>query len=383
MRPAILLPALALAVALVAGCRGGGGDPLPLGESRASCGTCHAEQLDAFETSPHAQSSRSPVLAAMLPRVEEAWGLAARARCESCHAPQHAEGDDDVTCLSCHAAVGNRAERDGRLVIDPTPGLAGPFADADAGHAHGTRPSTFLATPSLCGTCHEVTGPELFVEPTLTEHLASPAFADGEHCADCHMPAIDDGPIAVGAERVRARRDHSFVGVDPPWGASPEDAAIAAERTRVLLASALDLRAHEADDGAIVIEVENIARGHDVPTGIAMLRDLGVDAVWIDERGDRSATERVLDLADRPMRGDLPVALPTDADRIEHHRLAPGEIRTLRLLPPPGATALHLTLVARAIRPDALQALSLESLTPQLPLHLLGDRIVAVTPRDH
>ncbi|MDQ3034918.1 MAG: hypothetical protein M3Y87_21095, partial [Myxococcota bacterium] len=151
-----------------------------------------------------------------------------------------------------------------------------------------------------------------------------------------------------------------------------EEAARAAERTRALLASALELRAH-LEDGAVILELENVARGHDVPTGIAMLRELGVDAIWIDAHGARSAPERLLELGDRPMRGDRPVALPTDADHIEHRRLAAGEIRTLRLIPPPDAVALELTVVARAIRPDALDALGLASRAAEVPLHHLAE----------
>lgn len=367
-----------LATIAAAGCgRRSASEALPHGDSRASCATCHPAQSDAFATSAHSRSSSSPVLEAMLPRVESAWGAAARARCESCHAPAHSSAEDDVTCISCHAAVGNRAERDGRLVVDPGAGLAGPFddAEADAQGAHATRRGSFLASPSLCATCHEVTGPELFVEPTWTEHQASPAFAEGEHCADCHMPALEPAPIATAATRSRARRDHSFVGFDPPWDAPPDEAARAAERTRALLASALALRARVAADGdtvAIEIEIENVARGHDVPTGVSMLRDLAVEATHLDAHGaPLAAPERVLELADRPMRGELPVALPTDADRIEVRRLAPGEIRTAHLAPPPGTASTELRVVARAIRRDALDALGLEAL--ETPTHVLAE----------
>lgn len=336
-----------------------GGEPLPYGESAAECGACHTTQHDAFAASSHAASARSPVLEALLPRVEAAWGSHARGRCESCHAPRHAEGDEGVTCLSCHAAVGNRAERDGLLVVDPGPGLAGPSHDA-VSPAHGTRPSTLLASPSLCGTCHEVTGPSLFVEPTLGEHLASPAFADGEHCMDCHMPLLEPD----------ARRDHGFVGLDPPWGASPEAAARAAERTLALLRAALALRASEAarTDGTRVVrvELENVARGHDVPTGIAMLRDVAVEVRW---GGLDAPPARVLELGDRMMRGDTEVDLPTDADRVEHRRLAPDEVRTIELPIPRGATGVELVLVARAFREGTLEALGLAHRRSDVPIH--------------
>jgi hypothetical protein len=354
-------------------------DVLPLGDSAADCAGCHVEQHDAFARSAHARSDRSPVLAAMLPRVEESWGAGARDRCESCHAPSHSTEDSAVTCISCHAAVGNRAERDGLLVIDPRPGLAGPFDDADADGAHATRASTLLASPSLCGTCHEVTGPALFVEPTLSEHLRSPAFADGEHCADCHMPELAAAPIARGAPQARRRLDHSFVGVDPPWGAEPADAALAAARTRELLASALVLRAALEPGSMLAVEIENVARGHDVPTGIASLRDIVVEATWVDREGARDVV-RAIELGDRPMRGDEPVALPTDADRLERRRLAPGEIRRATLAIPGDAVAVDVVLLARAFRGEVLDALDLAALAREVPTHTLATETLALLP---
>lgn len=42
-----------------------------------------------------------------------------------------------------------------------------------------------LRSASLCGTCHEVTGPGVFQEPTTTEFRA--ASQDDAACASCHF----------------------------------------------------------------------------------------------------------------------------------------------------------------------------------------------------
>ena len=363
----LVIVALALLSALGAGCRRTE-QGLPLGDSRGNCGACHTEQAEAFERSAHAHSAESPVLAALLPEVERAWGASAAEACSSCHAPQHAQQgehpDESVTCISCHAAVGNRAERDGRLVLDTGLGVAGPFEGPEAGEAHATRPSTFLASPSLCGTCHEVTGPGLFVEPTWTEHQASAAFAEGEHCMDCHMPAREDGP--AGGLRDRPRRDHAFVGVDPPWGASSSERQSASEATVALLRAALSLEVR-SDGDALTIEVANLSRAHSVPTGIAMLRELVVEVTWLDARGGVLEQSVAMVLHDQPTLAGSPTALPTDADDIEVHRLGAEETRRIRSVLVAGAVSARVQLAFRAFRQDVLDALRLDARGDEVP----------------
>lgn len=350
-----------LTVALALGCAPPADDPLPLGADSASCGTCHEDHHDEWAGSPHANASRSPVLAAMLPEVEAAWGALARDACESCHQPAHAPGDDGIGCVSCHAATGNTAERDGALVVDPSRGIAGPFGDAAPSVAHSTRPGGFLASPSLCGTCHELTGPNLVREPTLTEYRASPAAAEGRTCADCHMPAEAVRPIANDATTARATTSHRFVGFDPPWGAPADEAARAAERTRALLAEALDLRV-EARGGRLAITVANVGAGHSVPTGATFLRDL-----WVDVEVDgRVVASRVMTFGDQPMHGGTPVPLLTRADRVEGGSLAAGAARTAEVAVEGPA---EVVLRGRAVRDAVLEALALEALAAEIPTH--------------
>ncbi|HJL18962.1 MAG TPA: multiheme c-type cytochrome [Sandaracinaceae bacterium LLY-WYZ-13_1] len=355
-----LVPTLLL---LAVGCGAPAADEaLPLGPDAASCGGCHEEHTDQWATSPHARSVASPVFRAMLPDVEAAWGARARRQCEGCHAPEHSP-DEGIGCLSCHAAVGNHAERDGMLAVDPGRPLAGPLDDPEPTVAHRSRDGGFLASPSLCGTCHELTGPRLVDEPTLTEYRASPQAAEGLTCADCHLP--DDGtrPLSNDATRPRPARSHRFVGFDPPWGAPSDEASAAAERTRALLASALDLRV-EPVDGGVEVTVSNVGAGHAVPTGATFLRDL-----WVDVEVDGAlAVERVLELGDQPMRGGEPVALLTDADRVEKGSLAAGESRRV-FVPVAAGAPVTARLRGRAIRDSVLEALALADRRAEVPTH--------------
>lgn len=364
MRPLAILALFALAA-----CARTEG-PLPLGARVSDCATCHVDQADSFATSAHARSDRSPVLEAMIPHAREAWGEAAADRCVRCHAPSHAQllGDVDaeasVTCLTCHAAVGNRGERDGLLIVDPSAPIGGPHADAEATPAHASREAPLLGSPSLCGTCHEVTGPAVFVEETLSEHrVASPNPSDPT-CASCHMPRRSEGPIALEASNERARSEHGFVGLDPPWGASAEVRARARADAVALLASALSLEVVR-DGDAIEVRLTNVGARHAVPTGVAFLRDVWVDVEIVDDEGTETRT-RVIELGDQPTREGRAVALITDADDVIERRLAYGQTRAQRVEIAPGARAV-VALRARAFRQDVLVALDLEARAGEVP----------------
>ncbi len=303
----------------------------------------------------------------MLPRVAAAWGDDARARCVSCHAPGHG-GDDGIGCVACHSAIGNTAERDGRLVVDVGAPINGPFADPRATPAHGSRAYDLLGSPILCGTCHEVTGPNLFTEPTLTEHRASPAARAGAGCASCHMPELDPAPIAVGVDVVRRRVDHGFVGLDPPWGAPPAEATRAAERSRALLASALTIDAHAAGDG-VDVSVSTGLAGHAIPTGASFLRRIWIDVDFHGASGVVVTAPGVLELGARATRGGVAVALVTDADAVERRALEPGESRSFHVAAPiSGFTQAVVRLRARAITEEALAALGLTDRAGEVPV---------------
>lgn len=333
------------------------------------CGTCHSEQYEAWSSSRHGNSDDSPVFLALLPRVEESWGATARARCEGCHRPTHTR-DAVITCISCHAATGNRGG-DGSILLSGDLTIGGPSAISDAPHV--VRQSELLGAPDLCGSCHELTGPGLFVEPTHTEYRESWAADEGVSCADCHMPDRGLGPVADGATTERARRGHGFVGFDPPWGASEDEARRAAEATRELLAAALELEIEQVGE-ALEVRLVNRGAGHNVPTGASWLRDLWVDVELEDGDGALRNEARVLELGARPMAGDDEVALATDADRIVDLTLAPDEVLVGRV-ELGGAVRARVQLRGRALRNEIVTALGLEEHLDELPVHAIHDEL--------
>lgn len=334
---------------------------LPNGAGSTSCGDCHETHFDDFAFSPHARSADSPILQAMIVRVQQAWGQNAAERCVACHAPEHAP-DPGIGCTSCHAAVGNHAERDGELAIDLSAPLSGTLPDPVRTDAHRSRRRGFLLTDGLCGTCHELTGPNLVFEPTLTEFRASPQGAAGQTCTDCHM--TPDSIASLTAETPpRPRHSHRFVGFDPPWGAAEGESSRRATESRELVASALVLRAAFVDDEHLEIEIENVGAAHNVPTGAAFLRD-----IWVDvERRGEVVVPRVLSLGDQPRLGDANVALLTEADRVETRSLPAGQTRSVTL--DLARDQVRVVLKARAIRAEVLSALGLSERGVEVPLH--------------
>ena len=357
----------------------------------ASCATCHSDQATEWRKSRHSVSGASPVFNALLPAVARAWGDAARARCVSCHTPGHG-GDDGIGCVACHSAIGNSGDSDGRLLVDLGAPISGPFGDAIATPAHGSRTYDFLPSAELCGTCHEVTGPNLFKEPALTEYRASPAAANGKTCASCHMSAVLPGPIvalapdasgpasprATGlATPVRARVDHSFAGIDPAWGAPPDEAANAAAHAAALVSTAIQVNVTPTSDHGLDVSLTNQA-GHAVPSGAAFLRRIWIDVTFTDASGATNDENAVLVLGADPEKNGVATALITDADDVRSHVLAPGAVTTVHVAPPSaigtnggsGNVASHATvfLRARAITPEALHALGLEARESEVPI---------------
>lgn len=350
--------ALVLAV-LASGC--GVASSLPHGTGAASCGTCHRTQLETWRTSAHARGTASPVFQALLPRVEAAWGASARQACVSCHAPAHG-GDEVVSCVSCHGATGNRGEKNGALVVD----LELPLASTKTrlhNDAHAVAPRGLLTSASLCGTCHEVHGPGLFDERTLTEFRST----DGEDsCLSCHGVGGAEG--------------HRFAGVDPAWGAPESVRADADARSRALWAKGLTLSVEPEGQG-VRVTLTNQAR-HAVPTGVAMLRDVWVELEVRDERGGAFDVPRLFDLRAGLERDGLAVALITEASRISSGALEPGASRSMPWTRPVGVTGaleVRAFVRARAIRDDVLEALELQARGAEVTTHEVAAQSVRLS----
>ena len=151
---------------------------------------------------------------------------------------EHRLAADGVSCTLCHQIgpqrLGTRESFVGGFTIAApeggSPVIAGPF-DVDAGRtalmhsATGAKPvkADHLKQSELCATCHtlytqafgpkgEVTG-ELPEQVPYQEWLHS-AFAKERSCQSCHMPPVENTPIAsvLGESRDRRLDRHTFLG---------------------------------------------------------------------------------------------------------------------------------------------------------------------------
>ena len=184
--------------------------------------------------------------------------------------------------------------------------------------------SDFVTSPELCGSCHDVFNfPGLRIEEAYTEYLSSPAAEQGLRCQDCHMgpepgvPAERDwGPSATVRKDVSGPRDefpplcrahYSLLDDFPCEDDLEASAAWQAEyltMVQTLLENSVqisDLSAQEAgDELQIIVELENLTSGHNVPTGFTSERQLWIELQVIDSNGEVVSSSGLLDSYDLP-----------------------------------------------------------------------------------
>jgi hypothetical protein len=263
-----------------------------------TCGQCHSEQYAEWSGSMHAYASDDPLFSALNQRAQEEAALGPF--CASCHAPLAVrtgatkDGRNlaslpdalrGVTCYACHALneVTNTHNAGLRLADDGV--MRGPLSDALPNSAHGSLYSPLhdrrrLESATQCGSCHDVVnGHGVAIERSFAEWQASAfASASGNTCGQCHMPkARELAPIAdfPGAP-ARERHGHRFPAVDLALNDFPE-----AEAQRDALQSLLDTTLQTAlcvrgtgSNSSLVVVADNVAAGHDFPSGAAQDRRL-------------------------------------------------------------------------------------------------------------
>ncbi len=265
-----------------------------------NCAACHGEIQHHWEASAHAQGW-----------AEEAYELAVRSAsepttCRGCHLPylvQHPllvvhETDDDagspehatntswspslqregVTCATCHL-------REGRVL--------GPRGNGNA--PHPTVRSEALASPALCGTCHQLSWPdsELAWYDTYGEWYRSPYREAGVRCQDCHMPQRA-GSASIG--RFAAHADHAMA-VDPGRASSVLVELPGPEVTR-------------GQPFTVSLRLQNTGAGHAFPTGQPG-KAYTVQTVVLDSDGE-PLHEAIEHRLERIVQPDPPHALVSD-----------------------------------------------------------------------
>lgn len=224
---------------------------IPLG-GPTTCLPCHAQVVDEWRASMHAAAFTDPQV-----RAPDQSDNFSKSECIPCHAPapiftagiapdsrvlaRVERRADGVDCLSCHAVDGGvAAARDG---------LSAPCAPR-------LRPE--LSSEAACYACHNQ-------HQTHDEWRASPAFAAGIDCIDCHMPPVQRAEGEAGAPRPGA--SHRFHG--------------GRDKQYALAGLALEARVEGAE---LVAVLRNTFAGHNLPSD-SRNRALDLVVTLFDARG--------------------------------------------------------------------------------------------------
>ena len=170
-----------------------------------TCGMCHLDIYNDWQTSMHAQGWTSPLFQA----IYEAWYKDDPnvVDCRTCHAPSAVSlkgygfepdvtaGDlnDGVTCVSCH--LGAHGE------------VFGPRGSQDS--PHPAVKSDVLISVQMCDSCHGIEGDEL-LDNMKREYEETGLEAEGVTCQSCHMP-LTERALYNGGEETSVHR-HTFQG---------------------------------------------------------------------------------------------------------------------------------------------------------------------------
>jgi hypothetical protein len=234
-------------------------DGASVGSLEDRCASCHALEAEEHALSKHARAEESKLFLALRDRAGTEF-------CDSCHRK--------ITCIDCHAAVGNEAVKNGLLIFDRDGPVRGP-SGAAPGAPHATERSEYLLSADLCGTCHEVAGPAGFSESPFTHWRSSPAAARNVTCRECHATHRRGVPYGEGV-RLSFRGD--------------------------------------------ALAIDHSEGGHHFPDGASFLRDVALVA-----RG--AGREERIPLGAELFSNGTPVLLPTDADEVLLRAVPPGESR--------------------------------------------------------
>jgi hypothetical protein len=331
---------MATFVALSVGCECGcGGSSLPAAGETGDCTACHVNEAAAFSLSRHSSAGDSAVFVALRARAGSGANF-----CDLCHRPDSGNGHG-LSCLSCHAAIGNRERQNGRLVQE----LGAPIQvgdDTGLNAPHQVQSSGFLRSADLCATCHDVNGPGAFHEQPFESWESSAAAQQGLTCQACHLSpnagrsdARPVGSVARGAPANRPLADHRFIGLGS-----------AADSANALLENGLTLSWSAASSNDVGVHaqltVQSTTQGHHLLSGAAFIREVVVLVESLDANGNATTLSSV-SLAAQPTSNGAPTPDPLSANGVNDQGLAPDQERSWSIDGPLGTKQLRACLAWR------------------------------------
>jgi Cytochrome c554 and c-prime len=269
-----------------------------------NCASCHPNHYNEWSGSMHAYAAIDPVFLKMQERGQLETNNKLDQFCVQCHSPiarkleltpplyRNEElppvGLRGVSCMACHAIAKINDTKNAEFDYNPKVGMRGPIADPMSNSYHQAVHAPFFTKSDLCGGCHNVVNArDVTIEETFDEWGKSPAAAQGQQCADCHMP-VYRGQAATGGPERNVHR-HFFVGVDLAMVDFPDRERQLSLVTQ-LLRSAAEIGVTVPDSAEpgyfmpIKVRLTSKTAGHRLPSGAVADRQMWL-AVTVKDRG--------------------------------------------------------------------------------------------------
>ncbi len=297
-------------------------------ESSKVCMGCHPDIYNQWSGSMHSNSFKDPVFQALWALAEKELDGAARNLCAGCHSAigtvsQEVKFEngkfeasevakEGVTCDLCHTISDTRMKisptglpQNASFVVSPGEVKRGPYKDSVSPY-HKTEYSDLHTKSEFCGSCHNVFHPvtNFHIENTYTEWKFSVYAQNGIQCQDCHMVPVEVAvqtaktlkkptklpgkPCITGPNRDFVH-SHDFVGgnaVIPALMGSKKHSDMAIKRLQNAAELAVNFKKGKDALAELEVKVINETAGHNLPTSLTEVREMWLEVVIKDKKGN-------------------------------------------------------------------------------------------------
>jgi hypothetical protein len=322
------------------------------------CGQCHTYQYEGWNGSMHSNSFKDPVFQAEW-AIAEKLELGLGDLCGACHTPigvatgsiefhpdrgVHGEftaspvAEMGVSCDVCHTISGSNMTKTAVLehgnasfVMSPGNVKRAGLQDAESPY-HDTQYSEHHTKADFCGNCHNIFHPvnNFPIERTYDEWKYSIYAQNDIQCQDCHMMPVEVGNmvadqllppeklegvdlggfVALGGPWREVRHRHGFVGGNAVLTAAmnaansdnPEDLGRGTNYDeaikRLQSVASLQLSVDKVDPNSlhrVNVRVTNERAGHNLPTSLVDVRQVWIEVVVTDDKGNELLRNGTLD----------------------------------------------------------------------------------------
>lgn len=279
-------------------------------EMPETCRGCHPQLFSQWQASLHSISFVDPLYWAEANLAGEEAGEEVRNFCHSCHAaaatmieeiPKDATkasplAKSGVPCDFCHTVTKVKKIGNKNVEVETQSGVKrGPYKDSYSPY-HLTEYSEIHTKAEFCAACHNVYHPAngLPIENPYDEWKNGPYSKEGIVCQDCHMtpgPQVtkpNPGRVGIGGPVREHYYTHSTIGGNvfiTSYMGNTTGYNIALERLKS--AAKLEIRELKAEQERIsfVVRIHNVGAGHNLPTGLTVMRQMWLHVLVRDASG--------------------------------------------------------------------------------------------------